>query len=80
MLSTIHRRFITAYLDGELESKAIRRGLRRKEESIDNDQPPLNGATPHQFFFGFILLNPACLGPVNGPPITSGNIAVHDAS
>jgi hypothetical protein len=24
------------------------------------------------------LLNPACLGPVNGPPITSGNIAVHD--
>jgi hypothetical protein len=45
---------------------------------VDNDQPPGNPATPDQFLFEFILLNPICLEPISGVPMTSGNIVVHD--
>jgi hypothetical protein len=45
----------------------------------DNDQPPVNGATPDQFRLR-ITASPTsrCFPPIAGFPITSGNIVVHD--
>ena len=47
-------------------------------DSVDNDQPPVNGAIPDQFRFEFLRGTPLCLGPISGIPITQGNITVHD--
>jgi hypothetical protein len=46
---------------------------------VDNDQPPGNGADPDQFLFGGISGSPTCGIPLEGNPLTSGNIVVNDA-
>jgi hypothetical protein len=46
---------------------------------VDNDQPPGNGADPDQFLFGGTSSISTCGIPLEGNPLTSGNIVVNNA-
>jgi hypothetical protein len=70
-----------AYFGGPIEksSNPAYEGLNAYFDVVDNDQPPLSGAAPDQFLFERIEPNRTCFNPINGAPITQGNIVVNDA-
>jgi hypothetical protein len=70
-----------AYFGGPIEKSNDPRlvGLFAYFDVVDNDQPPGNGADPDQFLFGGTSSISTCGIPLEGNPLTSGNIVVNNA-